>query len=103
MSEQNVVAFVKEVSRDPALQEKIGALPGDVGALVQLAFTAGFSFTAEEWKAVAASCFGELSESELDNVAGGAVGDVRPCINPGAIQPCIKPISFGGGIFTRFG
>src|SRR5258707_944109 len=102
MSEQNVLAFINQVSSDSALQERIGALPDDMGALVQLASAAGFSFTAEEWKAVAASCFGELSESDLDNVAGGAVSQVRPCLSPEAAVRCIKPISFGGGIFTRF-
>ncbi len=96
MSEQSVLAFVKRAGSDSALQKKIDALPGDVGALVQLASAAGFNFTAEEWKAVAASFFGELSESDLDNVAGGAAG-------PGVIDPCFRPISFQGGIFSRFG
>ncbi len=102
MSEQNVLAFINQVSNDSALQERIGALPGDMGALVQLASAVGFSFTDEEWKAVAASSFGELSESDLSSVVGGAIGQIHPCISPGTIEPCIKPISFGGGIFTRF-
>ena len=94
MSEQSVIAFVKQVSRESALQQQVEALPGDVGGLVQLASAAGFNFSAEEWKAVAASSFGELSEGDLDSMAGGAMGQ---------IDPCWRPISFQVSIFTRFG
>jgi len=103
MSEQSVLAFVEKAGSDRALQKQIDGLPGDMSALVQLASAAGFNFTTEEWKAVAASSFGELSESALDNVAGGAAGQIDPCFRPAAVEPCIKPTSFQGGIFSRFG
>ena len=80
MSEQNAMAFINKVSGDAALQASVRALPGEVAALVKFATGAGYAFTADEWKAVAATAFsGELDQDSLDKVAGGggAAGPVH--------------------------
>ena len=66
MSEEQLKAFLEKVNTDTSLQEKLKAA-GDVGAALTIARDAGFSIsTADLEKAQS-----ELSEEELEDVAGG--------------------------------
>ncbi len=76
MSEQNVLAFVIKANSDKGLASKVKALPTrNLTGLIFLAQSEGFAFTADEWQAVSATAFGgELDDTTLDQVAGGADG-----------------------------
>src|SRR5260221_10512573 len=89
MSIARAVEFIKCVDFDSALQAKVKALsPTDPVGLVLLGRAAGYYFCAAEFKAAAESLgrfAGELSEAELDHVAGrhGSGCDaVMPISNP---------------------
>ena len=69
MSKQSVQAFRAAVAADPALAEQVKGTGGDPAALLALAQARGFEFTREEADEVLNE--GELSELELELVAGG--------------------------------
>ena len=68
MSEEQLKAFLEKIKGDSSLQEKLKAA-ADSDAVLAIAEDAGFSISADELKA-----FSELSEGELENVAGGGTG-----------------------------
>lgn len=73
MALENAKKFMSDAQTDPSIQNKIdtGAVEGDkLEALAKAAKDLGYDFTADELKA-AVKGEGELSEDELDNVAGG--------------------------------
>jgi predicted ribosomally synthesized peptide with nif11-like leader len=73
MAYQTALAFINKVNGDPALHERVKSI-GDMDTLLKTAAEAGFTFTAEEWQqAVTHASSGELSESDLDQVAGGSL------------------------------
>jgi predicted ribosomally synthesized peptide with nif11-like leader len=73
MSQEQAMAFIQRVNQDEPLRSKIGGLSNNLNALLTLAAETGYAFTAVEWNAAAQQAQGEqLSESELDGVAGGA-------------------------------
>ena len=69
MSEEQLKAFLEAVKADAGLQEKLKAA-GDADAVVTIAKAAGFIISAEELKSAQA----EVSEEELEGVAGGQMG-----------------------------
>ena len=82
MSTDNIRIFLQRVAEDAALQEQIKALAGQdaaqaEAAVMKLAAEQGLPFTAEELQAFAAEEAkdaterGDLSDSELEQVAGG--------------------------------
>lgn len=68
MSEEQLKAFLEAVKGDAGLQEKLKAAE-NVDAVVAIAKAAGFVIFAEELQRQA-----ELSEKELEGVAGGMNG-----------------------------
>jgi predicted ribosomally synthesized peptide with nif11-like leader len=91
MSIENARAFYEKVKGDQSLQQKIGELAKETPAeteaiIIKVAGKNGFSFTLEEMKAVMkeltknAPNHGELSDAELEAVAGGVKGS--DCITP---------------------
>ena len=66
MSEEQLKAFIAKVQADPSLQEQLKAEGADV---VAIAKEAGFKISAEDLKNTKV----ELSEEELEGVAGGAL------------------------------
>ena len=82
MSEEQLKAFLEAVKADAGLQEKLKAAK-DVDAVVEIAKAAGFVISAEELKKAQA----EISEEELEGVAGGGVqlsfGGPISCARPG--------------------
>jgi predicted ribosomally synthesized peptide with nif11-like leader len=76
MSKQNAVAFIKKVNEDESVYLEVKKLqPADYDGLLKVAATAGFPFSLDEWKEVLgkAKPSGELSDQQLDNVAGGTL------------------------------
>ena len=68
MSEDQLAAFIEAIQSDAALQDQIKAAGDDTDAVVAIAKTAGFVISAEEFKA---KTTGELSDAQLEGVAGG--------------------------------
>ena len=71
MSEEQLKAFLEKVKGDTSLQEQLKAA-GDADAVVAIAKAAGFVVTADEIKS-AQSASQELSDEDLEGVAGGAL------------------------------
>jgi len=77
MSDEQLKAFLEAVKADAALQEQLKAA-GDADAVVAIAKAAGFVISAEELARAQA----EISEDELEGVAGGIVYTITimwPC------------------------
>ena len=68
MSEEQLKAFLEKVKADTSLQEKLKAA-ADIDAVVAIAKEAGFSISADEL----GNAQSELSDEELEGVAGGCV------------------------------
>ena len=71
MSEEQLKAFLEAVKADAGLQEKLKAA-ADADAVVAIAKAEGFVFFAEDLKRAQA----EISEEELEGVAGGTLHTV---------------------------
>ena len=67
MSEEQLKAFIAKVQGDTSLQEKLKAA-ADSDAVAAIAKEAGFSISADDLSKAQS----ELSEEELEGVAGGA-------------------------------
>src|SRR5260221_3695558 len=82
MSKQVVFSFISKVNGDVDWQQQVKGVDGNLGGLIGVAGKAGYSFTAEDWNGaiaeLAAGASGELSETELDQVAGGGIGLMQP-------------------------
>ena len=73
MSEEQLKAFLEKVKADTSLQEKLKAA-ADSDAALGIAKEAGFAITAEDIQSMKSST--DLSEEELEGVAGGGLTDV---------------------------
>jgi predicted ribosomally synthesized peptide with nif11-like leader len=71
MSEEQLKAFMEAVKADPGLQEQLKAA-GDTDAVVAIAKAAGFLISSDELQRAQAGQ--EISEEELEGVAGGGGG-----------------------------
>jgi len=76
MSEEQLKAFLEAVKADADLQEQLKAA-GDADAVVAIAKAAGFVISAEELQRDQA----EISEEELEDVAGGRPKQTYWCSN----------------------
>ena len=74
MSEEQLKAFMEAVKADAGLQEQLNASV-DADAVVAIAKEAGFLISAEELKVVQV----EISEEELEGVAGGIYTQAPGC------------------------
>ena len=74
MSEDQLKAFLEAVKADAGLQEKLNAAE-DVDAVVEIAKDAGFIISAESLQRAQA----EVSEEELEGVAGGFCWTANAC------------------------
>ena len=91
MSEEQLKLFLATVKVDAIIQEKLKATD-DVDAIVAIAKQTGFDITAEELKRATSSPM-ELSDDDLENVAGGCAQDscmITECRTNGGINYCIK-------------
>ena len=74
MSEEQLKAFLEKVKADTSLQEKLKAT-SDADAVASIAKEEGFSISVDDIRAQQ-SGVSELSDEELEGVAGGATGIV---------------------------
>ena len=89
MSEEQLKAFQEAVQADADLQEKLKAA-GDADAVVAIAKAAGFVISAEA--VIALNQVEELSDDELESVAGGVWGnDAQAWVEGSAGLFCQKP------------
>ena len=74
MSVEAAAAFIQKVSEDEGLYASVKNLKTrKLEDLISVAASAGFAFSVEDWNAVVARVAGELSDGDLDQVAGGVV------------------------------
>src|SRR5260221_12727310 len=82
MSTLQAVEFIKRVDSDQGVQSKVKTLaPTDPVGLIMLGRELGYDFCVAEFKAAAESMgrfAGEMTDEELDRVAGGAVDAFTP-------------------------
>ncbi len=71
MSSENIERFSAEAKNNSELAEEIKKLGSDVAGIVKLAECKGFPFTEDELKEYSEAKKGELSEEQLEKVAGG--------------------------------
>ena len=86
MSEEQLKAFLEKVKGDTTLQEKLKAA-ADSDAVLAIAKEAGFSISADDLK----NAQSEVSDEELEGVAGGGCGKTRrnsSCRSARPKRPC---------------
>ena len=83
MSEEQLKAFIEKIKADTNLQEKLkaAAAAADLDAVLAIAKEAGFSISADDLK----NAQSEVSEEELENVAGGRGRHGDPTWVPGDV------------------
>ena len=80
MSEEQLKSFLEKVKADTSLQEKLKAA-ADADAALAIAKEAGFAITAEDIQSMQSST--DLSDEELEGVAGGGTGSFGNCLTVG--------------------
>ena len=78
MSEKQLAALLAKIKDDAGLQEKLKGA-ADLDAAVALAKEAGFDVSKADWLKYQAKQTLELSDEELEGVAGGRKGSVGFC------------------------
>jgi predicted ribosomally synthesized peptide with nif11-like leader len=73
MSEEQLAALLAKLKDDAVLQEKLKGAP-DLDAAVAMAKEAGFDVSKTDWLKYQANQTLELSDEELEGVAGGGKG-----------------------------
>lgn len=71
MSASELDRFSADLKSDGALRDQFAEKSNDLGAIVESAQASGYGFTLEDVRGRLAEQDGELSESELETVAGG--------------------------------
>ena len=74
MSEEQLTALLGKLKDDAGLREKLKGA-ADLDAAVAMAQEAGFDVSKSDWLRYQAKQTLELSDEELDRVAGGSSGD----------------------------
>lgn len=73
MSQSEVERFVESVKSDEALRSELSSLASGVASIVEFAKSKGYDVTAEDVGShMRAQLGGELSDSDLEALAGGA-------------------------------
>ena len=76
MSEEQLTALLAKLKDDAGLQEKLKGA-ADLDAAVAIAKAAGFDVSKADWLKYQAKQTLELSDEELEGVAGGKGGDLN--------------------------
>jgi predicted ribosomally synthesized peptide with nif11-like leader len=75
MSLEKAKSFLNKADEDDALRERLEDLEGDGALAVKLGAEYGFEFTAEEFTAAMDELYyGDLSDDDLEDAAGGKSG-----------------------------
>ena len=81
MSEEQLSALLAKLKEDAGLQEKLRGA-GDLDAAVALAKEAGFDVSKADWLKYQAKQTLELSDEEMEGVAGGGLNDYPTLFEP---------------------
>ena len=90
MSEDQLNTFLEKVRGDTSLQEKLKSA-ANVDAVVAIAKASGFVLSADDLKQAKP----ELSEEELESVAGGGGAWLGPTITNPKCTACLEPSPCG--------
>jgi len=77
MSRFDLERFTVDTKKDPGMMDEVSRLEGNPQALVRWAAQRGYQLTPDEAHGLASSV-SELSDQELENVAGGWDGTTPP-------------------------
>jgi predicted ribosomally synthesized peptide with nif11-like leader len=77
MSEEQLAALLAKLKDDAGLQDKLKSA-ADLDAAIALTKEAGFDVSKEDWLKHQAQSNVELSDKELEGVAGGSDFDLKP-------------------------
>ena len=95
MSEEQLNAFLEKVKADTSLQEKFKKAASPEAA-IEIAKAAGFSITSADIQSMQ-SATAELSDEELEGVAGGATGEpAEEALAAGMHRIAVRPVSSSG-------
>ena len=83
MSEEQLTALLAKIKEDAGLQEKLKGA-ADLDAAVALIKEAGFDVSKADWLKYQGEQTLELSDEELEGVAGGECGNNSMCGNTSA-------------------
>jgi predicted ribosomally synthesized peptide with nif11-like leader len=72
MSEEQLAALLAKLKDDEGLQEKLKCAADDLDAVAAIAKEAGFDISKADWLRYQAKQTIELSDEELEGVAGGS-------------------------------
>ena len=86
MSEEQLAALLAKIKDDAGLQEKLKGA-ADLDAAIALAREAGFDVSKADWLRYQAKQTLELSDEELEGVAGGTVAPESVFINLPGCSP----------------
>ena len=102
MSEEQLKTFLEKVKADTSLQEKLKAA-ADSDAVLAIAKDAGFIISADDLRTLHQFAPSELSEEELEGVAGGdnCPGDLLTSAGWACSTGCVR--WFGGSGCTARG
>ena len=78
MSEEQLKAFLEAVKADAGLQEKLNAA-ADADAVLAIAKELGFMISADQLGQRSHEVWDELSDEELEGVAGGGGTGMKAC------------------------
>ena len=91
MSEEQLKAFLEKVKGDTSLQEKLKAA-ADIDVVSAIAKEAGFIISADDLTNAQSKLSKELSDEELEGVAGGCQpGDIGISMNNPMICHILNP------------
>ena len=75
---QNIEKFIADVKENKELQTELKEIGSDVDKITKFAHSKGYDFTSNDLKSFADTKKGELSEEQLDKVAGGGSFMMNP-------------------------
>ena len=96
MSEEQLTALLAKIKENAGLQEKLKGA-ADLDAAVALAKEAGFDISKADWLKYQAEQPFELSEEELERVAGGSVDNTGFNKNSVGYTECKGQMTCGRG------
>ena len=106
MSQEAVKEFLKKVGEDEELTEKVKEAGTDVNELIRLGKECGCEFTPEDMKLAHEEHTKrgeELSDEDLEKVAGGFVTSVAAAVAAGAASAAAALVGAGAAVATAAG
>jgi predicted ribosomally synthesized peptide with nif11-like leader len=100
MSKEMAQSFVYKISADTDLRSRFAGFVDNAAALIEAALQAGYSFTAEEYRAALSETEGELTDGDLGAISGG-FGDVNGTFTFPTGQSSASPTAVEGNLIVN--